>query len=83
MKTLPYKILYGKNRRKGRNLWLFDAGLHTLHMKPKDGEWDMDFVTRFLIKFLEGCRRRGGKQYKDYLIQHCPGDNYIAVWARK
>ena len=82
MKNSPSKILFSNNRRQ-RNMWLFDAGLHTQHMKMKKGEWDHEFVQRFLVRFFEGCRNRGGKQYRDYMMQHRKGDDYIIVWGIK
>lgn len=82
MKNNPSKISYTNNRKK-RNMWLFDAGLHTLNMKRKKKEWDMDFVERFLIKYFEGCRNRGGKKYKDFFMWHKPGRNYIDVLGVK
>ena len=78
MKRAPNKISF-RNNAKSRNVWLFDAGLHTLHLKMKDGEADMEFVERFLIQFLDGCRSRGGKKYKYFFLDHESGDNYISV----
>ena len=40
MKNTPSKISYNKVKRKNRNLWLFDAGLHTQHMEMKRGEME-------------------------------------------
>ena len=81
MEKLPRKILY--RTKKKRNMYCFDAGLHTLGMKMKSGELDMDFVERFLVKFFKGCRNRGGKKYSDYFMWHGKGDNYITVWSVK
>lgn len=79
MKTKsPSKISFANNSKK-RNVWLFDAGLHTQNMKMKEGEMDMEFVQRFLVEFFKGCRNRGGKKYKYFFMDHEPGDNYITV----
>jgi hypothetical protein len=64
-------------------MWVFDAGLHTLNMKMKKDEWDVDFVQRFLLEFFEGCRNRGGKKYRHYMMDHNKGDTYITVWGVK
>jgi hypothetical protein len=82
MKNIPCKMLFSNNPKK-RNMWLFDVGLHTLHMKMKPGEKDMEFVQRFLISYFDGCRERGGKQSKHYMMDHYPGSNYIRVWGIK
>lgn len=82
MKNYPSKVSY-TNAKKKRNLWLFDAGLHTQHMKMKDDESDNQFVQRFLISYFNGCRSRGGKKYRDYLLMHEPENNYISILGIK
>jgi hypothetical protein len=77
-KNSPSKISFS-NTPKNPNVWLLDAGLHTQNMKMKDGEWDMDFVTRFLIRFLDGCENRAGQEYKYFFLDHEPGTDYISV----
>jgi hypothetical protein len=64
-------------------MWVFDAGLHTQHLIMRPGEMDMDFVNRFLISYFNGCRNRGGKKYRDYLIRHKPDADYLTVWGVK
>jgi hypothetical protein len=72
------------NARKKRNMCGFDIGLHTLHMKMKPGEWDHEFVQRFLIEYINGCKQRGGEKYKDFVLHHRKkDDNYITVWGIK
>ena len=82
MKNLPSRVSFSNNRKK-RNLWLFDAGLHTLHMEMKKGEQDMEFVERFLVEFFKGCRNRGGKKYRHFFMDHRKSDDYITVWGVK
>ena len=82
MKNTPSKLLFSNSRIK-RNMWLFDAGLHTLNMKMEENESDVEFVERFLVKFFNGCRNRGGKKYKYYLMDHIPDNDYITVWGVK
>lgn len=81
-RTAPSRIYFKKGDKK-RNMVLFDAGLHTQGMKPKEGEMDMEFVERFLVKFFEGCRNRGGRKYRYFLMDHRPGNDYITVWGVK
>lgn len=80
-KNSPVQVSFSDRRK--RNVWLFDAGLHTLKMEPKTGEWDAQFVKRFLLKFFKGCRNRGGKKYRDYMMMHRPGDDYISIFGIK
>jgi hypothetical protein len=64
-------------------MWVFDAGLHTQHLKMEDGETDVDFVERFMINYFDGCRNRGGKKYRDFIITHKHGNDYITSWGVK
>lgn len=77
----PCRMLFSNNNQVKRNMWLFDAGLHTQHMKMKKGETDSEFVERFLIKFFEGCRNRGGEDWRYYVMDHRQEDKYITVWG--
>ena len=81
-KKCPSKISYTLTRKK-RNMFVFDAGLHTLKMKMNAGEKDNEFVERFLVAYFNGCRKRGGNKYKDYLMWHDRGEDYIFVWGVK
>jgi hypothetical protein len=81
MKNKPNKISYS-NKRRNRNMWLFDAGLHTQHLKMNNGEMDVEFVNRFLIQYFNGCKNRGGKKYKDFFMW-LGDNNYISVWGIK
>lgn len=64
-------------------MWLFDAGLHTLHLKQKHKELDVEFVERFLMQYFKGCRNRGENKYKDFVMTHGKGENYMTVWGVK
>lgn len=81
-KQLPCRLNYTKTKKK-RNVFIFDAGFHTLNMKPKKGELDCEFVTRFLVEYFNGCRKRGDKMYQDYFLWHDKKENYITCWGVK
>jgi hypothetical protein len=82
MKSMPSKVSYSKTRKK-RNMWVFDGGLHTLHMRMGPRENDMEFVERFLVEFFKGCHNRAGKQFRDFFIWHNGRDSYMTVWGVK
>ena len=79
---VPCKLTFEKSNKR-RNMWLFDAGLHTQNMKMKKGELDEEFVERFLASYFNGCRQRGGKKYRYYVMDHQLDDNYVSVWGVK
>lgn len=64
-------------------MWVFDAGLHTQHSRMAPGETDVQFVQRFLVSYFNGCRQRGGKKYRHYVMDHQPDRDYVVVWGVK
>lgn len=81
-KNSPSRVLFSNNEKK-RNIWLFDAGLHTLHMEMRDGEQDMEFVERYLKSFFKGCKDRGGDKYRYFFIDYNERGDYVDVWGVK
>ena len=75
MKNAIKRVSFYYNTKVKRNTTVFDAGLHTLHLKMKDGENDVDFVTRYLTEYFDGCKSRGGDKYRQFLIT--PGREYL------
>lgn len=73
----PTKISFSECRDE-RNVLLFDAGLHTLGLRKSKDEKDNEFVTRFLIQFLEGCKERD-PDAKGFFICHQEGAAYLSV----
>lgn len=74
--NLPTKISFSGEDE--RNCLLFDAGLHTLSLRKGKNESDNEFVTRFLIQFLEGCKERD-PDAKGFFICLQDGANYLSV----
>lgn len=82
IKNLPSRLSYSNSKKK-RNVFVFDAGIHTLNMEMLKGESDVEFVNRFLLKYFEGCRFRGKEMYQDYFLWNGDGDDYIHCWGVK
>ena len=76
MKKMPVKVSFSD--KKKRNVYLFEAGLHTQHLKIKDGEKDFEFVTRYLIQYLSGCRERSPDSVGFFLF-HSDGDDHVSI----
>lgn len=76
MQKMPVKVSFSD--KKKRNVYLFDAGLHTQHLKIKKGEQDFEFVTRYLIEYLSGCRNRSPGSVGFFLF-HSKGDDFISI----
>lgn len=75
-------VSFKKNKKK-RNIFVFDAGLHTLRLERKEGEQDMEFATRYLLGYLKGCRERGGSKYKAFLIESNSENSRLVTWGVK
>lgn len=75
---MPVKVSFSD--KKKRNVYLFDAGLHTQHLKIKEGEKDFEFVTRYLIQYLRGCRERSRDSVGFFLFyREGSGDGHISI----
>ena len=84
METLLKRVSFIGDKKVKRNTWLFDAGLHTLHIKPKKGEMDVRFVERFLVKFAKGCQNRAKpRKPKKFVFTVEEDDDYVTVWEVK
>ena len=82
MKTnLLKRATFSSNKKLRRNAEVFDAGLHTLHLKQEKNESDVEFVERFLVKYFNGCKNRGGDKYKKFFLTIEDKDDYSTVWG--
>lgn len=83
VKNLLKRVSFYHADKVKRNSFPFDCGLHTLGMQKGDNESDVEFVERFLVKYFNGCKNRGGKEYRKFYLTVEEGDNYSTVWGVK
>lgn len=80
-RLLGKRVIFSSNRKHKRNMFVFDAGLHTLHLKQLKNEKDHEFVTRYLLEYFNGCKKRGGPKYKKFYLTDNEDDKYCLVWG--
>ena len=81
-KNLPKRMSFYLNNKIKRNCECMDAGLFTQNLKPKTGELDMNFVTRYLISMFKGRKNCDPKIRKIFMTLE-EGDDYISIWSVK
>lgn len=84
-KDLLKRVSFFGNTKVKRNTLVFDSGLHTLHLEKDKNESDVEFVTRFLLEYLDGCCSRSGNHRKFIITSEkdSGGKKGLVTWGVK